>query len=261
MRKYICEKIFAKGSMYIMDKYSVSPLRNEDRFTVTVPGSKSITNRALLLAAMCKGKCMLKGVLFSDDSRAFLSCLNTLGYRLDINEDEKTVIIEGGAGTIPLNMPILSNAADSLEGAGSRIPVLNVGSAGTAARFLTVFLAFAGGEYHLDSSQQMRRRPMEPLISDLRNAGVEITCLEEEGHFPFMIKSSGISVSGMSSNTDVSSQFASAILMAAPLLKKDLTLKLEGSRTNGSYINITLNMMSQFGFRFEKTDDTILIHS
>ena len=246
-----------------MDKYTVRPLRNEDRFTVTVPGSKSITNRALLLAAMCKGKCILKGVLFSDDSRAFLSCLNTLGYRLDINEDEKTVIIEGGAGTIPSKMPILSDAADSHspEETDSHIPILNVGSAGTAARFLTVFLAFAGGEYHLDSSQQMRRRPMEPLISDLRNAGVEITCLEEEGHFPFMIKSSGISVSEMSSNTDVSSQFASAILMAAPLLKKDLTLKLEGSRTNGSYINITLNMMSQFGFRFERTDDTILIHS
>ena len=242
-----------------MDKYSVRPLRNEKKFTVTVPGSKSITNRALLLAAMCRGKCTLTGVLFSDDSRAFLSCLNTLGYRLDINEEAKTVTIEGGAGTIPGILPAIPDGNVSREDTERRIPSLNVGSAGTAARFLTVFLAFAGGEYHLDSSKQMRKRPMEPLISDLRRAGVEITCTEEDGHFPFIIRSSGVNVSEMSSNTDVSSQFASAIIMVAPLLKNGLTLKLEGSRTTGSYIGITLNMMSQFGLGYTRTGDTIEI--
>lgn len=225
-----------------MDKYSVRPLKDKDSFTVSVPGSKSITNRALLLAAMCEGPCTLNGVLFSDDSRAFLSCLKELGFDLTIDEEEKRVTITGTGGRIP-------------NGKAS----INVGSAGTAARFLTVFLAFAGGEYEMDASPQMCKRPMEPLISDLRKAGVRITCKKEEGHFPFTLHSSGLSIREMTSSTDISSQFASAILMAAPLLDKGLKLTLEGSRTNGSYINITLKMMSQFGFGFTRNGDVITV--
>lgn len=227
-----------------VDKYTVRPLKDEDAFTVTVPGSKSITNRALLLAAMCQGPCRLNGVLFSDDSRAFLSCLKNLGFDLCINEQEKSVTIVGTGGRIP-----------------NRKASVNVGSAGTAARFLTVFLAFAGGEYEMNASPQMCRRPMEPLISNLRKAGVEITCTGEEGHFPFILRSSGISVQTMTTDTDISSQFASAILMAAPLLKDGLKLTLEGSRTNGSYINITLKMMSSFGFRYSREGNTITVLS
>jgi 3-phosphoshikimate 1-carboxyvinyltransferase len=235
-----------------MDKYTVRPLRNDNSFTITVPGSKSITNRALLLAAMCRGSCTLNGVLFSDDSRAFLSCLKELGYSLSIDEERKAVTIEGTGGSIPKKAE---------KNAYEEVPSLHVGSAGTAARFLTVFLAFAGGRYSLDASPQMRKRPMEPLLSDLRKAGVKITCTGEDGHFPFVIESDGISVSEMTSNTDVSSQFASALIMAAPLLENGLRLKLEGSRTNGSYIKITLGMMSQFGFKYRREGDTIIIRS
>lgn len=227
-----------------MDKYTVRPLREDNRFTVTVPGSKSITNRALLLAAMCSGPCTLNGVLFSDDSRAFLSCLKELKYELDINEKNRSVTIKGTGGPAP-------------AGKAS----VNVGSAGTAARFLTVFLAFSGGEYTLNASAQMCRRPMEPLISDLRKAGVKITCTGEEGHFPFIMESNGIRISEMTCNTDISSQFASALIMAAPLLDGGLRLKLDGSRTNGSYINITLKMMTQFGFEYERDSDVITVHS
>lgn len=225
-----------------MDKYTVRPLKDDAGFKITVPGSKSITNRALLLAAICSGECTLKGVLFSDDSRAFLNCLKELGFDLYINEKDRTVVIKGTGGKVP-----------------NRSASINVGSAGTAARFLTVFLAFSGGEYSLDASSQMRKRPMEPLISDLRKAGVKITCTGEEGHFPFIIKSDGIHISEMTSNTDVSSQFASAMIMASPLLEGGLKLNLEGSRTNGSYINITLRMMSQFGFEYERNGDTVII--
>lgn len=225
-----------------MDRYSVRPLREDKSFTVTVPGSKSITNRALLLAAEGLGKCTLKGVLFSDDSRAFLSCLKELGFDLTVDEDTRRVTITGTGGVIP-----------------NKKASINVGSAGTAARFLTVFLAFAGGEYEMNASPQMCRRPMEPLISDLREAGIEITCKEEEGHFPFTLRSSGVTLSGMTSNTDISSQFASAIIMAAPLLKNGIALTLEGSRTGGSYINITLRMMSDFGFTCKRTGDTITV--
>ena len=227
-----------------MDRYNVRPLKEEKSFTVTVPGSKSITNRALLLAAMCNGPCTLNGVLFSDDSRAFLACLRELGYDLTENEEEKSVTITGTGGRIP-----------------NKKAGVNVGSAGTAARFLTVFLAFAGGEYKMDASPQMCKRPMEPLISDLRKVGVEITCSGEEGHFPFSLKSDKITVREMTSNTDISSQFASAILMAAPLLDNGIKLVLEGSRTSGSYINITLRMMSEFGFSYTRTGNTITVSS
>ncbi len=226
-----------------MDRYDVRPLKDTDSFTVTVPGSKSITNRALLLAAMCEGDCTLSGVLFSDDSRAFLACLKELGFNLTINEEERKVTITGTGGRIP-----------------NRKAEVNVGSAGTAARFLTVFLAFAGGEYEMNASPQMCKRPMEPLISDLRKAGVKITCTGEEGHFPFTLISDAVTISEMTSNTDISSQFASAILMAAPLLKNGIKLTLEGSRTGGSYINITLKMMEDFGFRYTREDNTITVN-
>ncbi len=225
-----------------MDKYTVRPLKDNNSFTVEVPGSKSITNRALLLAAMSRRTCRLNGVLFSDDSRAFLSCLEDLGFDLDTDENNKRVTIKGTGGVIP-----------------NRKASVNVGSAGTAARFLTVFLAFSGGTYSLDASEQMRKRPMEPLISDLRKVGVSINCTKEEGHFPFVLSSERIHISEMTSNTDISSQFASALIMSAPLLNNGLTIKLSGSRTNGSYINITLKMMSQFGFKYSRTGDTISV--
>ncbi len=226
-----------------MDRYNVRPLKDHDSFSVKVPGSKSITNRALLLAAMCEGECTLNGVLFSDDSRAFLACLKELGFKLTVNEEEKRVTITGTGGRIP-----------------NRKAEVYVGSAGTAARFLTVFLAFAGGEYEMNASPQMCRRPMEPLISDLRKAGAEITCKGEEGHFPFILRSDAVTVSEMTSNTDISSQFASAILMAAPLLENGIRLTLEGSRTGGSYINITLKMMADFGFKYTREGNTVTVN-
>ena len=226
-----------------MNKYTVRPLKDNDTISVEVPGSKSITNRALLLAAMRTDKCTLTGVLFSDDSRAFLSCLKSLGFELKINEQDKTVTITGTGGNIP-----------------NRTASINVGSAGTAARFLTVFLAFAGGDYFLDASPQMCRRPMEALLTSLEKAGVTIECTGEKGHFPFRLSSKGICVDEMTTDTDISSQYASAMLMSAPLLDKGLRVNLTGSRTHGSYINITLRMMEQFGYSYTREGDSIIIN-
>ncbi|MCR5419584.1 MAG: 3-phosphoshikimate 1-carboxyvinyltransferase [Lachnospiraceae bacterium] len=225
-----------------MDKYTVKPLKNNPEIFLDVPGSKSITNRALLLAAMGNTKCTLNGILFSDDSRAFLSCLVSLGFELAIDEPGKKVTITGTNGVIP-----------------KRKAVLNVGSAGTAARFLTVFLAFAGGDYDMNASEQMCRRPMEPLLTDLENCGVEIICKKEKGHFPFRLISKGINTDEISSDTDISSQFASALIMAAPLLKNGLLIRLGGSRTNGAYINITLKMMQQFNYGFVREKNTVKV--
>ena len=142
------------GGITVENLYHVPKASGKEPVIVTVPGSKSITNRALLLAALSEGPCLLRGVLFSDDSRAVLSCLEELGFELRIREEAKEVCIVGTGGRIPN-----PNAR------------LNVRSAGTAARFLTVFLAFAGGDYQMDASGQMKkRRKKDIFLSDYRHS-------------------------------------------------------------------------------------------
>lgn len=210
--------------------YCVRPLNKKGIFRVSVPGSKSMTNRALMLAALSDATCTLEGVLFSEDSRAFLDCLISLGFQLRIEEDDKRVTICGTGGKIP--------------NPNARI---HVRSAGTAARFLTVMLAFAGGDYEIQSSEQMAKRPMEPLLSILEQGGAEIEYHGGKGHFPFTLHAHGMTLHEVTIDTSVSSQFASALLMAAPLLPDGLTVHMTGSRTAGSYIRMTLAMMEQFG--------------
>ena len=222
-----------------MDKnYLVKSFKNREEIEIKVPGSKSITNRALMLAALSNGICRLEGVLFSDDSRAFLSCLIELGFDVKIQEEIKVVTIHGLGGVIP-----------------NKNAKINVRSAGTAARFLPAMLAFAGGNYVLDSSEQMKRRPMKPLIELLRSIGVTVNCFEEEGHFPFEIHSSGINSNEIEMDTTVSSQFASALLMAGVMLPEGLNIKMTGSRTKGAYIKLTLSMMKQFGIEVIQNDN------
>ena len=220
-----------------MEKYTVKKVINKKDINVEVPGSKSITNRALMLAAISNGKCKLSGVLFSDDSRAFLDCLDKLGFKLEIDENAKTVVIQGENGRIPNNEA-----------------TINVRSAGTAARFMTVLLAVCGGKYTLESSEQMKKRPMSELLNKLMENGVEIEYLEKEGHFPFKLNSKGIGETKISIDTSKSSQYASALLMAAAV--NGMEVNLTGSRPNGAYIKITLRMLEQFGIKFEKNNNT-----
>ncbi|MCM1104144.1 MAG: 3-phosphoshikimate 1-carboxyvinyltransferase [Clostridium sp.] len=210
--------------------YHVRPLKKKGMIRVCVPGSKSITNRALMLAALSNETCVLEGVLFSEDSRAFLACLHDLGFQLTIEENDRRVTICGTGGVIPKPQ--------------ARI---HVQSAGTAARFLTVMLAFAGGDYELCSSKQMAKRPMEPLLSVLEQGGAKICYHGERGHFPFTLHAQGMKLAEVTIDTSVSSQFASALLMAAALLPDGLTVHMAGNRTAGAYIRMTLAMMEQFG--------------
>lgn len=223
-----------------MDVYKVRPIKDKKNIEVSVPGSKSITNRALMLAAMSKGVCELNGVLFSDDSRAFLDCLLKLGFEVDINEIEHKVIIKGENGRVP-----------------NKNATINVRSAGTAARFMTVFLAVAGGDYVLESSEQMKKRPMKELLDSLEEKGAEIKYLENEGHFPFEIHTKGIGDVEMTIDTTLSSQYASALLMSSVI--NGMKINLTGSRIGGAYIKITLKMMEQFGIGFDKVDNTYIV--
>ena len=224
------------------NKYCVKQIKEKSEIFVEVPGSKSITNRALLLAAISECKCRVKGILFSDDSRAFLDCLQKLGFDVDVNECEKEVTIQGTGGRIP-----------------NRQASVNVRSAGTAARFLTVMLAFAGGNYEMNASEQMCKRPMQPLLQVLQEAGVCIEFLGEEGHFPFRMKADKLNMNEVSIDTKVSSQFASALLMSAALSENGLRISMSGDRTEGSYIRMTLAMMEQFGLQFQKENGVIYV--
>lgn len=225
-----------------MEKYTVKKLNKKNNINASVPGSKSITNRALMLAAMSDGICTLNGVLFSSDSRAFLDCLISLGFSVQIDEESANVVIKGENGRIP-----------------NRKATINVQSAGTAARFMTVFLAVAGGDYTLQSSEQMKKRPMSELLDSLTAKGVEIKCLEEEGHFPFEIHSKGIKNTKVEIDTTKSSQYASGLMLAGVI--NGLTVTLTGSRTKGAYIKITENLMRQFGIKYLRTDDTYVIEN
>ncbi len=252
--------------MQIADVYRVRKLNPKKEYFIQVPGSKSITNRAFLLAALSGRKCVLSGVLFSDDTRGFLDCLIQLGFQVEIEEEKQKVTIQGTGGRIP-------NPEASIH----------VRSAGTAARFLTVALAFAGGNYYLDASEQMRKRPMEPILKILEKLNVKFRYNNETYHFPFELNSQfaeekarkdriqkdGIQkaeadrcqemvtqdvMSEITIDTNLSSQFASALLMAACLLPTGLKIHLTGSRTAGSYIKMTLAMMKQFGIRVEQSE-------
>lgn len=209
--------------------------------TVRVPGSKSITNRALLLATLAEGTSTLKGVLFSDDSRHFLSCIQTLGFETSVDEAGKVITVTGHGGSVP--KPEAS---------------LDVGSAGTAARFLTAYLGISHGTYHMDASPQMRRRPMAPLLASLRELGCEITCENEDGFFPFIIRSNGFGQNEIRINIDSSSQFLSALLIASNLAPDTFRIRVDGSH-GMSYIDMTRNMMEQFGVTASRqTSDTFI---
>lgn len=224
------------------ETYRVKKIESIKEIRVRVPGSKSITNRALLLAALSDKRCRLCGVLFSDDSRGFLDCLERLGFEIEVREQEQEVIIQGAGGKIPRS--------------GGEI---DVRSAGTAARFLTVMLAFAGGEYEMTASPQMCRRPMQPLLELLAGAGAEITYRGEEGHFPFHMNSDGLLMEEVSIDTGISSQFASALMMSGIVLKNGLKVHLLGGRTEGAYIKLTFNMMRQFGIPVKREGDCYFV--
>ena len=205
-----------------------------DAVTVTVPGSKSITNRALLLATLAEGESLLKGALFSDDSRYFLKCIQELGFAAEADEAAKTVRVKGLGGRIP------KTEAD-----------LYVGSAGTAARFLTAFLGMSEGTWHFDASEQMRRRPMQPLLEKLAYLGAEISWEGAEGHFPFRIAGHGVQKREVSVNIDRSSQFLSALLISACLAPEGMRVTAEGSH-GMAYVDMTVEMMREFGLECRK---------
>lgn len=213
------------------------PKNHKNEYSVEVPGSKSITNRALLLAALAKGKSTLSGVLFSDDSRHFLQSLVFLGFQVEIDEAAKQVTVYGEGGNIP-----------------NKEAAINVGSAGTAARFLTAFLGISVCNCRINASEQMKKRPMKELFSALTTLGSSFSFPEKEDFLPVEFHNSApLSATEVTVDIDKSSQFLSALLISACLFPGDFTVHVTG--THGmAYIDMTVAMMQQFGVRVEKPD-------
>lgn len=215
------------------ERYLVKKVEAPIDWTVEVPGSKSMTNRALLMAALSDGPVELEGILISDDSRYFLACLETLGF--EISTEDCRAAVRGCGGRIP-----------------KREAEIYVGSAGTAARFLTAMLGLSDGSYVIRASEQMKQRPMKPLFCVLKELGAEIIYLEEEDRLPIRIRGAqrgGAFTEMVKMELDISrsTQFLSALLLVSPMLPAGLHIHITGEKTDGSYIRITRNMMREAG--------------
>ena len=198
--------------------------------TVKLPGSKSISNRALMLAALASGRTRLTGLLRADDTERMLESLTKLGVK--VTADGDTAVIEGAGGFFPV-----------------KSAQLFIGNAGTAARTLTAALAFAGGHYRLDGIERMRERPIGDLLAALRTLGADITCEMKEGFLPLVFRPATPVGRRVSVRGNVSSQYLTALLLTAPLIAPEagLEITVEGELISRPYIDITLSMMKTFG--------------
>jgi 3-phosphoshikimate 1-carboxyvinyltransferase len=211
------------------DPLPIRPFRGPIRGSVRLPGSKSITNRALALAALADGTTTLHGALFSDDTVIMIAALRALGFNVADNPAARTIRVEGLGGRIP-----------------NRSAELFVGNAGTAARFLTALVALSpDGDYHMDGVPQMRKRPMRGLIDALQALGTEVE--SNNGHFPLRLKTRGLSGGPVTLNASESSQLLSALLLAAPLARAPLEIRLQGGTVSAPFVAMTLEMQRQFG--------------
>lgn len=223
-----------------MEILPIRPFRDFRGARVTPPGSKSITNRALALAALRAGTTRLSGALFSEDTRTMIECLRRLGFRVAADEAAGTVEIVGLGGEIP-----------------EARAELFVANAGTAARFLTAMLALKkGGEYRLDGSAAMRGRPMAGLLDALARLGCRFEFGGEPGHFPFTMRTSGVSARDIVVDASASSQILSALMQIAPVAGTrngagTFNVFLKGETVSRPFVEMTAKMIARFGGAIE----------
>lgn len=203
---------------------------------VEIPGSKSITARALFLAAAARGTTILRRPLLSDDSEGFSEGLITLGYAVD--RQPGTWTIEGR----PEGPTVAEADVFCRDGA-------------TTARFLPALAAAGTGLFHFDASPQMRRRPLGPLTQALRDLGVDLAFDGVEGHHPITIRANGIKGGAVTLDAGLSSQFLTALLLVGPLTAEGLQITVT-DLVSAPYIEITLSMMRRFGVDVTRDGDT-----
>jgi len=225
-----------------MTSLAIQPISHPLNATVHVPGSKSLTNRALLIASLANGTTRLTHALFSDDSRYFARALQTLGFDVRFDEENCEMVVMGLGGKIPASK------------AG-----LFIGNAGTAARFLSAFLALGHGEYILDGDARMRERPIGDLVEALTQLGANLSPLalrERDGAReicpPLKITAHGLRGGRTKIAGDISSQFLSALLMVAPYAQQPTEIEVITELNSKPYVDMTIAIMRDFGIQIER---------
>jgi 3-phosphoshikimate 1-carboxyvinyltransferase len=213
-----------------LSELEIQPVSRPVRGSIRPPGSKSITNRALVIAAMAQGRSELTGVLDSQDTQVMIESLRRLGLNVLQDVDRKWIAITGAGGGPP------RSAAD-----------LWLENSGTSIRFLTAMCSLASGGYRLDGNDRMRERPIGPLIDALRQCGVRVDYEMREGFPPLQLSGDGWTNNDIAVSGDLSSQYLSALLMAAPAARRNVRVTVNGTLVSRPYVEMTLAMMRQFG--------------
>ena len=217
---------------------TLTPLTRKPAATIAIPGSKSITNRALILAVLADSTTTLTNALFSDDTQVMVEALRTLGFAIETDAAKETITVVGQGGNIP---------AQKAE--------LFCGNSGTSIRFLTALCALGkGGNYILDGVERMRQRPQGDLLQALQSQGIEAKAEFNNGCPPLHIHSeNGLCGGTVALRADASSQFVTALLMVAPYADKTMEIVIEGT-LRPHYVTMTRRMMAQWCIATEETE-------
>ena len=221
-----------------MASITLPPIRKPFSAVVTPPGSKSLTNRALVLAALARGESTISNILVAEDTAVMIESLRKLGFELATSDDNQTVKLRGSAGSIP---------ASSAE--------LSCGNSGTTIRFLTALCSLGKGEYTLDGIDRMRQRPIRELVELLRNLGARIEYLDHLGTPPLRIAARGLAGGIARFGAAQSSQYLSAVLQVSPLARNEVQIELDPGQTSWPYVAMTMQLMDEFGVTCELTHD------
>ncbi|MDP8987596.1 MAG: 3-phosphoshikimate 1-carboxyvinyltransferase [Actinomycetota bacterium] len=215
----------------------MEPLAAPPDAVVTVPGSKSITNRALVAAALAEGRSVLEGALIADDTEAMVESLSRLGVVVSSDRASSAITVDGTAGRVP------AGAAE-----------LDARLSGTTARFLLPLLALGRGRYRLDGAEPLRARPMGPLVEALRRLGTEVAEEGRPGHLPLTVVGAGLPGGAVGLPGDVSSQFLSGLLLSGPAMADGLVVELSTPLVSRPYVELTTATMAAFGVEVERHD-------
>ncbi|MFN8443142.1 MAG: 3-phosphoshikimate 1-carboxyvinyltransferase [Caldilineaceae bacterium] len=220
-----------------MDSLTLTPITRVNG-EINLPGSKSLSNRALLLAALANGRTEITNLLDSDDIRHMLHALQQLDVRYELSTDKTRCTVTGQGGPFFVN--------DQLE--------LFLGNAGTAMRPLCAALCLGEGQFVLTGEPRMEERPIGALVDALRQSGARIDYLKNEGYPPLRIAANGLLGGEIKIDGSISSQYLTAVLMACPLAHRDSTVTIVGELVSKPYIDLTLHTMAQFGVTVENDD-------
>jgi 3-phosphoshikimate 1-carboxyvinyltransferase len=222
----------------LADPLPIEPVTGPLDAVAVVPGSKSITNRALVCAALASGRSRLDGALFADDTEAMIGVLTALGIEAVVDPETSSITVDGCGGAVP--------ATDT---------VIDTRQSGTTSRFALPLLALGSGSYRVTAHPQMQARPMGTTFSALAELGIGVEALDQADHLPATLTASRPGTTVLRVAGDVSSQFLSGLLLIGPCLADGLIIELTTELVSRPYVELTIDVMTSFGATVEQPDD------